>query len=50
MQISQQVGRLTVENSKVERQASRGKLRIVAKAGTNVLTGGSGSLDLGVMR
>ncbi len=50
MQISQQVGRLTVENSKVGRQASRGKLRIVAKAGTNVLTGGSGSLDLGVMR
>ena len=50
MQISQQVGRLTVENSKVGRQASRGKLRIVAKAGTNVLTGGSESLDLGVMR
>ncbi len=50
MQISQQVDRLTVENSKVGRQASRDKLRIVVKAGTNVLTGGSESLDLGVMR
>ena len=40
---------MSAENSKVSSNASHDYRRIVVKAGTNVLTGGTNSLDLAVM-